>query len=151
MPNLPELRIPRGYTAYDFSGEFMPDTPLLRPGDEVVVKQIKLSPGEFTTGTQWFRCPIVGKIMKCLGNPVYFELGTQRVFHHSEYEVAIHHPIRVRGREEIQERFYMVLFEDIEADQELQQAVAMETALKAEEETNKLTVTDPFEEGDFYL
>lgn len=130
------------YTGWD-----MPERPIVKIGDKVVVNQIKVATGEFVQRTQHFSCPIVARICKCMGTAIKFTIGGESWFYHPEYEVAIKHPIRVRGREVVQERFYMVLFEDMVIDSQYCNEIHKLT----EDHKTIDYFIDPFDDGDFFL
>jgi len=82
------------------------------------VNKIKIGGEGRVDHTEWFACPIAAKIQKCLGTPVKLgadprEANIQYV-HHPEYEVMITHPVIRYGRNVKADRYYIVVFEDIE-------------------------------------
>lgn len=114
------------------------------------MNQIKVANGEYLLGVEnAFTCPVVGRITKCIGNPIHFTHFEHKLLYHPEYEVAISHAVTRRGVTSIQERFYMVLFEDIEAV-EMEDQAALEFH-KEQKKVQEDTALNPFDDGDFYL
>lgn len=84
-------------------------------GDEVFVQRIKLAEGEFVTEMPNLKLPCKGKVVKCLGQETVANvIEGYQVVHHDYYEVLIQHNVLRHGKLVPAERFYIVIFEDLE-------------------------------------